>query len=211
MAKFDTYDLSVKKVGSIELADYVFAATVNKQAIFDTVLRQRASWHQGTHDTKGRSEVSGGGKKPFRQKGTGNARQGSIRATQFRGGGVPFGPTPRSYSFKINRRIRRLALRSALTLKANDERLMILEDLKIENPKTKEFVKVMDNFKFNTKTLFVVSDEDDYENAYMAMRNLPSAAMIDAGSINVYDVLDTDMLVMTKSAAKRVEEVYDHE
>ena len=88
---------------------------------------------------------------------------------------------------------------------------MILEDLKIENPKTKEFVKVMDNFKFNTKTLFVVSDEDDYENAYMAMRNLPSAAMIDAGSINVYDVLDTDMLVMTKSAAKRVEEVYDHE
>lgn len=211
MAKFDTYDLSAKKVGSIELADYVFKAEVNNQAIFDTVLRQRAAWRQGTHDTKSRSEVSGGGKKPYSQKGTGNARQGSIRATQFRGGGIPFGPTPRSYSFKINRRIRRLALRSALTLKVNEENLYILEDLKMENPKTKEFVKVMDNFKFAKKTLFVVNDDEEFENAYLAMRNLPNVALITSDSVNVYDVLDADTLVMTKDAAKKVEEVYDHD
>ena len=211
MAKFDTYDLNANKVGNIELADYVFAATVNEQAIFDTVLRQRAAWRQGTHDTKSRSEVSGGGKKPYSQKGTGNARQGSIRATQFRGGGIPFGPTPRSYKFKVNRRIRRLALRSALTLKVNDESLIILEDLKMESPKTKDFVKVMDNFKFTKKTLFVVNDDEEYENAYLAMRNLPNVALITSDSVNVYDVLDADALVMTKDAAKKVEEVYDHD
>ncbi len=211
MAKFDTYDLNANKVGNIELADYVFATTVNEQAIFDTVLRQRAAWRQGTHDTKSRSEVSGGGKKPYSQKGTGNARQGSIRATQFRGGGIPFGPTPRSYKFKVNRRIRRLALRSALTLKVNDASLFILEDLKMESPKTKEFVKVMDNFKFTKKTLFVVNDDEEYENAYLAMRNLPNVALITSDSVNVYDVLDADALVMTKDAAKKVEEVYDHD
>ena len=211
MAKFDTYDLNANKVGNIELADYVFATTVNEQAIFDTVLRQRAAWRQGTHDTKSRSEVSGGGKKPYSQKGTGNARQGSIRATQFRGGGIPFGPTPRSYKFKVNRRIRRLALRSALTLKVNDASLFILEDLKMESPKTKEFVKVMDNFKFTKKTLFVVNDDEEYENAYLAMRNLPNVALITSDSVNVYDVLDADALVMTEDAAKKVEEVYDHD
>ena len=211
MAKFDTYDLSANKVGSIELADHVFATEVNNQAIFDTVLRQRAAWRQGTHDTKTRSEVSGGGKKPYSQKGTGNARQGSIRATQFRGGGIAFGPTPRSYSFKVNRKIRRLALRSALSLKANTENLWFLEDLKLADPKTKAFVKVMESFKFASKTLFVVGTFEDHENAYLAMRNLPNVALITAGSINVYDVLDADVLVMTKGAAKKVEEVYDHD
>ena len=117
MAKFNVYDLKAQEVGTVELADAVFNIEPNNQAIYDAVLRQRASWRQGTHDTKSRSEVSGGGKKPYRQKGTGRARQGSIRAPQFRGGGIPFGPTPRKYLFKINRKVRRLALRSALSLK----------------------------------------------------------------------------------------------
>ena len=210
MALFDTYDLSANKVGSIELADYVYATEVNKQAIFDTVLRQRAAWRQGTHDTKSRSEVRGGGKKPYSQKGTGRARQGSIRATQFRGGGIPFGPTPRSYKYKVNRKIRRLAIRSALSSKVQDSTLWILEDLKMEQAKTKEFIKVMESFKFtDRKTLFVASDEEEFANAYLSMRNLPNVALILASAVNVYDVLDCDVLVMTKEAAKKVEEVYN--
>lgn len=211
MAKFDVYDLTANKVGDIELADGVFNIEVNNQAIFDAVLRQRASWRQGTHDTKTRSEVSGGGKKPFRQKGTGHARQGSIRATQYRGGGIAFGPTPRSYVFKINRKVRRLALRSALSLKATSENMLVLDSIVMNEVKTKEFVKVMDAFKLDRKVLFVVDIEEDFDNAYLSLRNLPNAAMITADSINVYDILDANKLVMTKAAAKKVEEVLSND
>ena len=162
MAKFDVFDLTANKVGDIELADGVFNIEANNQAMFDAVLRQRASWRQGTHDTKTRSEVSGGGKKPFRQKGTGHARQGSIRATQYRGGGIAFGPTPRSYSFKINRKVRRLALRSALSLKAKNNNMIILDSMEMAEVKTKNFIKVMDAFNLNRKVLFVVDLEESF-------------------------------------------------
>ncbi len=207
MAKFNVYDLSAKVVGDIELNDRVFNTEANKQALFDAVLKQRASWRQGTHDTKSRSEVSGGGKKPYSQKGTGNARQGSIRATQFRGGGIPFGPTPRKYGFRLNRKVRRLALRSALSLKGQNENLVVLDTLHMEEVKTKNFVKVMEAFNFDRKTLFVVEENEDFNNAYLSMRNLPNVAVVLAQGINVYDVLDADKLVMTKAAAKKVEEV----
>ena len=211
MAKFDVFDLTANKVGDIELADGVFNIEANNQAMFDAVLRQRASWRQGTHDTKTRSEVSGGGKKPFRQKGTGHARQGSIRATQYRGGGIAFGPTPRSYSFKINRKVRRLALRSALSLKAKNNNMIILDSMEMAEVKTKNFIKVMDAFNLNRKVLFVVDLEESFENAYLSLRNLPNAALIKTDSVNVFDLLDAEKLVMTKAAAKKVEEVLSND
>ena len=211
MAKFNVYDLKAQEVGTVELADAVFNIEPNNQAIYDAVLRQRASWRQGTHDTKSRSEVSGGGKKPYRQKGTGRARQGSIRATQFRGGGIPFGPTPRKYLFKINRKVRRLALRSALSLKAQSENLTVLDSIKFDEIKTKEFTKVMEAFNFDRKVLFVVDLDEDFHNAYMSMRNLPYAAMTTAEGINVYDIMDANKLVLTKAAAKKIEEVLSNE
>ena len=211
MAKYDVFDLTANKVGDIELADGVFNIEANNQAMFDAVLRQRASWRQGTHDTKTRSEVSGGGKKPFRQKGTGHARQGSIRATQYRGGGIAFGPTPRSYSFKINRKVRRLALRSALSLKAKNNNMIILDSMEMAEVKTKNFIKVMDAFNLNRKVLFVVDLEESFENAYLSLRNLPNAALITTDSVNVFDLLDAEKLVMTKAAAKKVEEVLSND
>ena len=211
MAKFNVYDLKAQEVGTVELADAVFNIEPNNQAIYDAVLRQRASWRQGTHDTKSRSEVSGGGKKPYRQKGTGRARQGSIRATQFRGGGIPFGPTPRKYLFKINRKVRRLALRSALSLKTQSENLTVLDSIKFDEIKTKEFTKVMEAFNFDRKVLFVVDLDEDFHNAYMSMRNLHYAAMTTAEGINVYDIMDANKLVLTKAAAKKIEEVLSNE
>ena len=211
MAKFNVYDLKAQEVGTVELADAVFNIEPNNQAIYDAVLRQRASWRQGTHDTKSRSEVSGGGKKPYRQKGTGRARQGSIRATQFRGGGIPFGPTPRKYLFKINRKVRRLALRSALSLKTQSENLTVLDSIKFDEIKTKEFTKVMEAFNFDRKVLFVVDLDEDFHNAYMSMRNLPYAAMTTTDGINVYDIMDANKLVLTKAAAKKIEEVLSNE
>ena len=166
MANYDVYDLKAAKVGEVELADEVFACEVNTQAIFDAVLRQQSSWRQGTHKVKNRREVSGGGKKPFRQKGTGRARQGSSRAVQYRGGGIAFGPTPRSHTFKLNRKVRRLALRSGLTLKAQANEMFVLDSIAMDAMKTKEFVKVLGGFKADRKSLFVVDIEDDFDNAY---------------------------------------------
>ena len=211
MAKFDVFDFTANKVGDIELADGVFNIEANNQAMFDAVLRQIASWRQGTHDTKTRSEVSGGGKKPFRQKGTGHARQGSIRATQYRGGGIAFGPTPRSYSFKINRKVRRLALRSALSLKAKNNNMIILDSMEMAVVKTKHFSEVMDAITLNSPDLFVVDLEESFENAYLSLRNLPNAALITTDSVNVFDLLDAEKLVMTKAAGKKVEEVLSND
>ena len=206
MAKFDVYDLSAKVVGDIELAESVFNIEANTQAIFDAVLRQQASWRQGTHDVKTRSEVSGGGKKPYGQKGTGNARQGSIRATQFRGGGIAFGPTPRSYSFKLNRKVRRLALRSGLSLKAQSENMIVLDSMAMETVKTKEFTKVLNAFNIDRKVLFVVDIEEDFDNAYLSLRNLPNCYMTTVEGLTIYDLQNCNKLVMTKVAAKKIEE-----
>lgn len=211
MAKFDVYDLNAKKVGDIELADSVFNIEVNNQAIYDALLRQQSSWRQGTHKTKTRSEVSGGGKKPFRQKGTGRARQGSTRAVQYRHGGVAFGPIPRSHTFKLNRKIRRLALKSGLSLKAQNDNLIVLDSIEMPNIKTKEFVKVLDAFKFDRKVLFVVDIEEDFDNAYLSMRNLGNCVMVSAEGLNIYDLQNANKLVMTKAAANVIEEVLKDE
>ena len=207
MAKFDVYDLTAKKVSTVTLPDEVYGIEVNNQAIFDAVLRQQSSWRQGTHDVKNRGEVSGGGKKPFKQKGTGRARQGSTRAVQYRGGGVAFGPTPRSHTFKLNRKVRRLALKSGLTLKANEKQLFVLDSITMKEIKTKEFKKVLDAFKIERKVLFVVDLEDDFENAYMSMRNLYNCNMVTVEGLNIFDLQDATTLVMTKAAATRTGEV----
>lgn len=209
--KLDVLDLTGKKVSDIEVNDSVFACEVNTQAIFDAVLRQQSSLRQGTHDTKGRSEVSGGGKKPFRQKGTGRARQGSTRATQFRHGGVPFGPTPRSHTFKLNRKVRRLALRSGLTLKATENNLICIDSIEMEQVKTKEFVKVLNNLGIERKAYFVVDIEEDFDNAYLSLRNLGNVQMTTVEGLNILDLQNANKLVMTKTAAARLGEVLGNE
>ena len=207
MPKLDVYNLEAKKVSTIEANDAVFGIVPNRQAMFDVILMQRASLRQGTHDTKTRREVSGGGKKPFRQKGTGRARQGSIRANLYRGGGIAFGPTPRSYAYKLNRKIRRLAVKSILSQKVLDKALYVIDSIEMKEAKTKEFTKVMEAFKFERKTLFVVDFEDQFDNAYLSMRNLPNVLLLTVDSINVYDIANADKLVMTKAAVEKVQEV----
>ena len=211
MANYDVYDLKAAKVGEVELADEVFACEVNTQAIFDAVLRQQSPWRQGTHKVKNRREVSGGGKKPFRQKGTGRARQGSSRAVQYRGGGIAFGPTPRSHTFKLNRKVRRLALRSGLTLKAQANEMFVLDSIAMDAMKTKEFVKVLGGFKADRKSLFVVDIEDDFDNAYMASRNIPGVVMVTVEGLNIYDLQNADKLFMTKKAALKTQEVLSND
>ena len=209
--KLEVLDLTGKKVGNVELADSVFQCEVNNQAIFDALLRQQSSWRQGTHDVKGRSEVSGGGKKPFRQKGTGRARQGSTRATQFRHGGVPFGPTPRSHTFKLNRKVRRLALRSGLTLKANEKNIICVENVNMDAIKTKDFLKVLKDLGIDRKALFVVDVEEDFNNAYLSLRNLENIVMTSVEGLNIYDLQNAGKLVLTKTAAVKLGEVLGNE
>ncbi len=209
--KLDVLDLTGKKVGDVKLNDSVFQCEVNEQAIFDALLRQQSSWRQGTHDVKGRSEVSGGGKKPFRQKGTGRARQGSTRATQFRHGGVPFGPTPRSHTFKLNRKVRRLALRSGLSQKANEKNIICVENVEMKEIKTKDFVKVLKDLGIERKALFVVDFEEAFDNAYMSLRNLGNVVMVSVEGLNIYDLVNADKLVLTKTAAERLGEVLGNE
>ena len=211
MAKFDVYDLSAKKVGDVELADSVFACEVNTQAIFDAVLRQQSSLRQGTHKVKTRSEVSGGGKKPVRQKGTGRARQGSSRAVQYRGGGIAFGPTPRSHTFKLNRKVRRLALRSGLTLKATNNNLTVLENVKFEAIKSKDFKAVLDAFKLDRKVLIVVDVNEDFENAYLSARNFGNVEMVTVEGLNIYDLQNANKLLITTEAAKKIGEVLNND
>ena len=209
--KLDVLDLTGKKVGDVEVNDSVFQCEVNEQAIFDALLRQQSSWRQGTHDTKGRSEVSGGGKKPFRQKGTGRARQGSTRATQFRHGGVPFGPTPRSHTFKLNRKVRRLALRSGLSQKVNENNIICVENVEMKQIKTKDFVKVLNDLGIERKALFVVDFDEAFDNAYMSLRNLGNVVMTSVEGLNIYDLTNANKLVVTKAAAERLGEVLGNE
>ena len=211
MANYDVFDLTAKKVGSIDLKDNVFGIEVNTQAIFDAVLRQQSSLRQGTHAVKTKAEVSGGGKKPFRQKGTGRARQGSSRAVQYKGGGVAFGPVPRSHTFKLNRKVRKLALKSGLTLKAKNENLFILDSIKLDAIKTKDFTKVLDAFKADRKSLFVVDVNEEFDNAYMSARNIPGVVMTTVEGLNIYDLQNANKLFMTKAAAEKTQEVLGDE
>ncbi|MFQ6861856.1 MAG: 50S ribosomal protein L4 [Beduini sp.] len=205
MAKVAVYNQDGANVKEIELNDMVFGIEPNKQAMFDMVLLQRASIRQGTHKVKNRTEVAGGGKKPWRQKGTGRARQGSTRAPQWRGGGVVFGPTPRKYGFKLNRKVGRLALRSALSSKVVDSELMVVDTITMEAPKTKAMIKVLENLQAPAKTLLVVDEID--MNVALSAKNIPGVMILEANKINVYDILNSNKMIITEAAVKAIEEV----
>ncbi|ARJ85125.1 TPA: 50S ribosomal protein L4 [Listeria monocytogenes] len=191
--------------GEITLNDTVFGIEPNEKVVVDVILSQRASLRQGTHKVKNRSEVRGGGRKPWRQKGTGRARQGSIRSPQWRGGGVVFGPTPRSYAYKLPKKVRRLAIKSILSSKVNEEKLVVLEGLTFDAPKTKEFATFLKNISVDTKALIVVAGES--ENVELSARNLQGITVIPAESISVLEVAKHDKLIITKAAVEKVEEV----
>ena len=197
---------SGEKVKNLKLTD-VFATPFNQQVIYDVVNAQRAAMRQGTHDTKGRSEVRGGGRKPYRQKGTGRARQGSIRAPQWVGGGTVFGPTPRSYAFKLNKKVKRLAMKVVLTYKLNEKALIAVESCKFEEAKTREFIKFLGNIKAEGKTMVVCGAEEFEENANLASRNLPDVFYTPADNASVYEILCYKNLVLTEAAIKYFEEV----
>ena len=205
MPKVTLYNQSGSQVGEVELSDAVFGIQPNNHVLFEAVMMQRASLRQGTHKVKNRSEVAGGGRKPWRQKGTGRARQGSIRSPQWRGGGTVFGPVPRSYSYKLPKKVRRLAIKSALSSKVQGDNILVLESLSFEQPKTKEFANVLKGLSVNRKAL-VVTDVLD-ENVALSARNIPGITVVDANGINVLDVLSHDQLIITKAAVEKVEEV----
>ncbi|MGM9989021.1 MAG: 50S ribosomal protein L4 [Bacillaceae bacterium] len=192
------------ELGTVELNASVFGIEPNQAVLFDAVIMQRASLRQGTHKVKTRSEVRGGGRKPWKQKGTGRARQGSIRSPQWRGGGIVFGPTPRSYSYKLPKKVRRLAIRSALSSKVLEQNLIVLDDLQVAS-KTKEMVAVLKGLAIEKKALIVTGDVN--EAVELAARNIPGVTVVTANGVNVLDVLGHDKLVMTKSAVEKVEEV----
>lgn len=207
MANLTVINQEGKEVKEITLNPEVFAVEPNQQVIFDAIVMQQASKRQGTHDTKSRTEVRGGGRKPFRQKGTGRARQGSIRATQWRGGGIVFGPTPRSYKYSLNKKVRRLALKSVLSEKVLTNDMIVVDKLELAAPKTKDFNKIIENIGACKKTLFVVSPEENFENAYYSVRNIATMQMVLAEGINVYDIVNANKIVFTEGAVKLVEEV----
>ncbi|HJE86140.1 50S ribosomal protein L4 [Levilactobacillus brevis] len=191
--------------GDVTLNADIFGVEPNESVVFDTILMQRASMRQGTHAVKNRSAVRGGGKKPWRQKGTGRARQGSIRSPQWVGGGVVFGPTPRSYSYRLPKKVSRLALKSVLSQKVLDDNFVLVDGLAFDAPKTKEFASVLAGLNVTTKTLVVL--EDDNVTAALAARNLANVKVIPAKSLNVLDIADADKLVITQPALSQVEEV----
>ncbi|QZN92670.1 50S ribosomal protein L4 [Limosilactobacillus panis] len=205
MTSVNLYKQDGSQNGTIELNADVFGIEPNQNAEFDAILRQRASLRQGTHAVKNRSAVSGGGKKPWRQKGTGRARQGSIRAPQFRGGGIVLGPTPRSYKYNLPRKVRQLAIKSALSQKVLDNALVVVDALNFDAPKTKEFAGVMNNLKVAEKALVVVTDDD--KNAALSARNLANATVVTPAGVNILNVADAQKIVITKSALSQVEEV----
>ena len=205
MANVSVYNMEGKEVGTIELNDAVFGVEVNEHLVHMAVVQQLANNRQGTQKAKTRSEVSGGGRKPWRQKGTGHARQGSTRSPQWTGGGVVFAPVPRDYSFKINKKEKRAALKSVLTSRVLDNKLIVVDELKFDEIKTKKFQTVMDNLKVK-KALVVIADND--EKVVMSARNIPTVKTALVNSINVYDILKGDTLVLTKDAVAKIEEVY---
>ena len=208
MAQIDVYNQEAAVVKQVELNDAVFGIEPNQQAIYDAVLVYLAGFRQGTHSTLIRAFVSGTGKKPFKQKGTGRARQGSTRATQWRHGAIAFGPHPRKYNLKMNRKVRRLAYRSALSEKLADNSLTVVENLNFDEIKTKKAVALMNAFKFDRKTLFVADAAEDFDNAYVSMRNIPNATLVTVPMLNVYDIANADRIVFTEAAAAKAGEVF---
>ena len=205
MTKISVKNLNGEKVKDLTLTDSVWNIEVNTDALKKMIRLQLDASRQGTRKTKNRSEVSGGGRKPWRQKGTGRARQGSIRATQWRGGGIPMGVGPRDYTFKINKKERVLALKSALSSKVQEKALVVVDSFNIESTKTKDAIKMLEGLKLDNKILFVTSD--DAENLYLAVRNLPNVLVIYADEVNCYDLVNADVVVMDEPAISKIEEV----
>ena len=205
MANVSVYNMEGKEVGTMELNDAVFGVEVNEHLVHLAVVAQLANKRQGTQKAKTRSEVSGGGRKPWRQKGTGHARQGSTRSPQWKGGGVVFAPTPRDYTIRLNKKEKRAALRSALTSRVQDNKFIVVDELKFDEIKTKKFQNVMDNLKVS-KALVVLGDND--QNTVLSARNIAGVKTSQVGSINVYDILKYNTVVATKAAVASIEEVY---
>ena len=205
MANVKVFNMSGSEVGSIELNDSIFAVEVNTHVMHQAVVQYLANKRQGTQSALTRAEVRGGGRKPWRQKGTGRARQGSTRSPQWTGGGVVFAPKPRDYSFKVDKKVKRLALKSALTTKVNDGKFVVVDEINLPEMKTKEMVKVLNNLNVN-KSLVVL--EDANEKAVVAARNIPTVKTASVSTINVYDILKYDSVVVTKAAVEKIEEVY---
>ena len=205
MSNVSVYNMEGNEVGTLELNDAVFGVEVNEHLVHMAVVRQLANKRQGTQKAKTRSEVSGGGRKPWRQKGTGHARQGSTRSPQWTGGGVVFAPTPRDYSFKLNKKEKRAALKSALTSRVNESKFIVVDELKLDSIKTKNFVQVLNNLKVE-KALVVLNDMDT--NVIKSASNVPTVKTAQTNELNVFDVLKYDTVVVTKDAVKTIEEVY---
>ncbi len=206
MPKVALYDITGSQIGDVELSNDVFGVEVNNHAMYEAVKNYLANQRQGTQSAKTRAEVRGGGRKPWRQKGTGRARQGSIRAPQWKGGGVVFAPKPRDYSYKIPKKVKRLALKSALTSKVNDKEIIVLDSLVLDQAKTKEMVKVLKNLNTSKKTLIVIPQRD--EAVVRAAANIEGVKTAYVNTINVYDILNCDSFVITRDAVNKVEEVY---
>ncbi|MGR3742249.1 50S ribosomal protein L4 [Companilactobacillus sp. DQM5] len=205
MTKITSFKENGTKGTDVELNDSIFNIEPNDNVIFDAVVMQRASMRQGTHAVKNRSEVRGGGRKPWRQKGTGRARQGSIRSPQWVGGGTVFGPTPRSYAYHLPRKVSRLALKSVLSQKAKDGNVIVIDSIDYKEPKTKVFAKLLNKVKSTGKTLVVVEEEN--ENVALSARNLDKVTVVASRKINVLDVINNEKLVITKAALSNIEEV----
>ena len=206
MANVSVYNMEGSEVDKIDLNDKVFAVEVNEHLIHMAVTLQLANKRQGTQKAKTRSEVSGGGKKPWRQKGTGHARQGSIRAPQWKGGGIVFAPSPRSYSFKMNKKEKAGAMKSALTSRVNEDKFLVMDSLKFDEIKTKKMVNVLDALK--VKKALVSLDGEDNANVALSTRNIKNVKAVTANAINVYDILKYETVIITKNAVSKIEEVY---
>lgn len=206
MPKIALLNQSGEKVKDLKLSDEIFGIEPNQQVIYDVVNSQRAAMRQGTHDTKGRSEVRGGGRKPWRQKGTGRARQGSIRAPQWRGGGVVFGPTPRSYAFKLNKKVKQLGLKSVLSYKVKNEKMIAVDTIKFEEVKTKNFLKFLENLKIEGKAMVVCTPEELTAEAVLSARNIPYVFLTPVNNASVYEILCYDKLIVTAGAVVYYEE-----
>ena len=205
MAKVSLYNMKAETVGEIELNDEVFGVEINEHLVHMSVVQQLANNRQGTQQAKTRGQVSGGGKKPWRQKGTGHARQGSTRAPQWKGGGVVFAPVPRDYSFKLNKKEKRAALKSALTSRVEEGKFYVVNDLAMDEIKTKKFQETLNAFKLD-KALVVLDEMD--QNVILSARNIPDVKTAQVNSINVYDILKYDSLMISESAVRTIEEVY---
>ena len=205
MANVKVYNMEGKEVGSMELNDTVFATEVNEHLMHMAVVGQLANKRQGTQSALTRAEVSGGGRKPWKQKGTGHARQGSTRSPQWTGGGVVFAPKPKEYSLKMNKKEKAAAIKSALTSKVSEEKFIVIDDLSVSEIKTKKIVNLLDSLKLN-KALFVTTEKNDMVNA--SARNIPDVRTTESGSINVFDIMKYDTVIIAKDAVKKIEEVY---